>query len=332
MTPEEWRRLPTIAKNRLRAEKHKRRAAEREEQIQRLSEESTKTRPPEGSPIPNWRYLSGGPFFSRSLHPVDLSNLFRGAHCFLVLSGPSLKTMDLSGLRRRGIMTGGVNNSPAIVRPTIWTYVDPAFKFHDGIWRDPGVLKFVPVQHIHGCPLKQKVNGTIDWLWRDGKQGKHVYPADMPSVFGYRRNASMEVSRFLSEETITYGRDKKYGARIGKPRLISVFACVLKLLYALGIRDVYLLGADFTMSPERPYAFEQSKSVGGAVGCNRVFKQLDALCQELLPTFEEAGYRVWNCTPGSGLTAFPALDYTSALTLASGNVPQELDTANWYLS
>lgn len=329
MSPEEWRRLPTAEKNKLRAAKHARRRAEREALQAGMALQDVIPKP--NLPTPDWRHLPGGPFFSRSLRPLDLSDLYRGAHCFVLLSGPSAMKVNLSLLNHRGVMTCGVNNSPAIHRPTMWTYVDPAFKFHDAIWRDPGVMKFVPVQHLHTCPLKQKVSdGSTDWIKRDGE---HVYPSSFPSVIGYKRNSNMDVSRFLSEDTITYGLDKKHAVRQGKERLINVFVCVLKLLYAVGIRDVYLLGCDFKMDSDKPYAFDQSKSPNGARGCNRVFVKMNLLCQELQPRFLESGYRIWNCTEGSGLTVFPYLSYHSALTQATRDVPQDpLDTANWYLS
>jgi hypothetical protein len=64
-----------------------------------------------------------------------------------VLSGPSLASMDLSQPSRRGIVTMGVNNSWAVHRPTLWTCVDCPDRFIDIGWKDPGILKLVPVAH-----------------------------------------------------------------------------------------------------------------------------------------------------------------------------------------
>ena len=103
----------------------------------------------------------GQPDSSGCLHPpgiiVDrygrdaaMADLYLGAQAFLVLGGPSLKSMPLEMLSRRGVLIMSVNNCPAGlpegIRPHVWLHTDPTGKFHDSIWRDPGILKIVPVK------------------------------------------------------------------------------------------------------------------------------------------------------------------------------------------
>ena len=75
---------------------------------------------------------------------VSLSGFYRGRSAFLMLSGPSLKQIDLSLLDARGIVTMAVNNAWSVRRPTLWTCVDDPGRFIDVGWKDPGILKFVP--------------------------------------------------------------------------------------------------------------------------------------------------------------------------------------------
>ena len=55
---------------------------------------------------------SGVRLYTADFDGVSLCDFYRGRHAFLVLSGPSLASMDLTQLARRGIVTMGVNNSP----------------------------------------------------------------------------------------------------------------------------------------------------------------------------------------------------------------------------
>ena len=47
---------------------------------------------------------SGVRLWTADFDHVSLANFYRGRHAFLILSGPSLLTHDLSKLSRRGIL------------------------------------------------------------------------------------------------------------------------------------------------------------------------------------------------------------------------------------
>ena len=74
--------------------------------------------------------------------PIDLRGLFRDQACFLTASGPSLAHLDISPLKKPGVVTMGLNNSPKILRPKLWLSVDNPARFLESVWRDPTIMKF----------------------------------------------------------------------------------------------------------------------------------------------------------------------------------------------
>ena len=281
-----------------------------------------------------------GPFVDAHGRSLPLDNLFRGASCFIILSGPSIRSLDLSVLRdRRGIVTFGVNNSPAIFRPTLWTYVDRASKFLDSIWTDPGIIKIPPDRHLRKT-LRRKVRpadggaATFETIMRQSAGGRNLAPAevrDMPAVIAHRRNAYFAPDRWLAEPTINWGNSKRSAKKNGGPRCLNVMLCTIKMAYALGFRTVYLLGCDFSMDAEQPYAFAQHKSSGGVSSNNTAYRVLNEMFGQLKPHFDAAGYRVFNCNPRSGMRVFDFVRFEDAVAAATAGVGQDpLDTADWY--
>jgi hypothetical protein len=62
--------------------------------------------------FPVGRYLQPPPMlFTRDGHNVFLGDMYRGHTAFLMCSGPSLLSHDLSLLNQRGILTLAVNNA-----------------------------------------------------------------------------------------------------------------------------------------------------------------------------------------------------------------------------
>jgi len=66
---------------------------------------------------------------------------------FLVCGGPSAKGLPMEQLNKRGCWSLGVNNVAgwSVFRPQAFVHSDPPSKFHNGIWTDPGIMKFVPI-------------------------------------------------------------------------------------------------------------------------------------------------------------------------------------------
>lgn len=317
LTPDEWRRLSVRERQRLRELKiaHRRAAGQA-------------AAPPEKI-CPGRRSDAETPFrdiHGRSLHLVDL---YYGASCFFLLSGPSSLENDLSQLRRRGIYVLSANNSAAVFRPNGWIFVDPPEKFHSAIWLDPGVTKFVHHRFLH-YRLREKLPGDrFEPLKLGNGQTAHV--RDMPGVVSIMRNADFCPSRWLSEPSINWGNSKRSARRNHHPRDLNVMLCGLKLAYALGFRAVYLLGCDFKMSEERPYVFAEDKAVSAVQSNNSKYRTIATMLALLKPHFDAAGFHVFNCNLSSGLTVFPFVSFSEAIEAASGHVPQDpLDTVHWY--
>lgn len=277
--------------------------------------------------------LTGTPFCTVNGEPLDLRDLYLDASCFIVLPGPSLATLDLSPtspLARRGVFTIAVNNAPVLWRPTAWTYVDRAEKFIDSTWKDPGVLKFVNKTHL--CkPLRERLpSGEIIRYCNPAAGGREFRVRDMPGVIGTVRNGTFDLENWLSEPSINWGNAKRAHRRNGKPRVLNVMFCVLKLAYSLGFRRVYLLGCDFKMDVEQPYAFPQKKGAGGCANNNQTYRLLNEYFDQLQPRFLDAGFGVFNCTQPSGLCSFPRIEYAAAIEEATGRIPQVPDGSGWY--
>lgn len=354
LTSEQWRKLSRAEKDRLRALKHERRRldaglagaddnglAGRVIRSEAVAESTANARnaKPENK-------LAGSPFFDPfSRKPLEITNYGRGGHCFIVLSGPSLLNLDLRQLNRRGCFVIGVNNSPATVRPNLWVHVDTTRKFHVGIWKDPTIIKSVPIYHLghhHKMYLTEKIgsgeSGKFQRLML--KDGNQAYPDDMPGVIGHYRNARFNPDSWLIEASINWGnskknatRGKKQGDVIRSLHVLNVMFCVLKHAWAFGFREVYLLGCDFKMDARKPYAFNEGKGGGGVAENNRCYGKMNVMLAALQVKFLEAGFRVWNCWPGSGLTAFPFLEFGKAIEAATvgAGVPQgKLDCEGWY--
>ena len=269
--------------------------------------------------------------------PARLADVFWGAQAFLVLGGPSLKTMPLERLAARGILIISSNNCPAIlppaVRPHVWIHTDPPHKFHDSIWRDPAILKFVPKREWNpGRGDKKCIRH------RNPVTGELVtipgLPArDCPGVFGYDRNSALDPGNFLFEESINRGNDKEHSegeADNGHEKGINTFYSCLRLAFYLGIRTVYLLGCDFHMTADSPYAFGQGKGDPGVRSNNSAYLAMTLNFDKLQKHFLENDFRVFNCTPGSHLWSFPELSFDEALHRATEHFEVTLDCKGWY--
>jgi hypothetical protein len=270
------------------------------------------------------RYLMPAPlFFSRDGHNVFLGDMFRGGHAFLVCSGPSLNSHDLTLLQQRGIVTCALNNAATVVRSNLWVSVDDPGNFSDAIWRDPAITKFVPLCHMEKPFSVRTTTGEL--------VPSSELVGDMPGVFGFRRNEAFNAAQFLYEDTVNWGNNGQRVDAHGVKGSRSVMLAALRVLFYLGVRTLYLLGCDFKMqNGAANYAFEQDRSRSSINGNNKTFDALNTRFRELLPSFEREGFRVFNCTPNSGLTAFPSLRYEDAIDAALRKFPRQVITAGMY--
>ena len=256
--------------------------------------------------------------------PLDLAGLYAGRSAFLILSGPSFGLLDHDKLRQPGILTMGANNSPATFRPDMWTYVDPPCKWLRSTWFDPKVMKFACLRH-RGSSLFD----SDAWKELDAKV------RDCPNVWYYERNADkFDPAKYLTQSTFWWGQSGKTRDDFSQKGGRSVMLLAIRLLHFLGVRRVFLLGADFHMDEEHKYHFDQDRSKGSIRGNNATYKKMNLWFRELRPHFEKAGFNVFNCNPDSKLTAFDTVEYDKAVQMCLdefGNVDTSAErTAGLY--
>lgn len=260
--------------------------------------------------------------YTADFDSISLGGFYKGRSAFLVLSGPSLNDIDLTQLDRRGIVTMGVNNSWTVHRPTLWTCVDDPGRFIDTGWKDPGVLKFVPVCHW-GRKLRIQAN--------DGTMRDSAYRvAQMPSVLFFRRSNHFDHERFLTGDTVPWGNDPKSTDSLGIKGKRSVMLVALRLLHHLGFRTVYLLGCDFRMAADHKYAFDETREAAAIRHNNVLYDSLSRRFEALRPHFKKHRFRVVNCSPGSGLGVFERMTYEDAIAAASAECSKPINTQGWY--
>lgn len=269
----------------------------------------------------------GSPVVDKWGRPAALENLYLGAHVFLLCCGPSIREIDQSLLDHRGVISFGINNISAVCRTNLWTFGDTPAKFHDAIWRDPGVLKFVPYPSKFSPKERNHIRSKTE-------QGDFVdsglVARDFPSVFGVRRNDEFRVEQWLWEDTVNWGNSKKH--KNGLPTVLNTMLQAMRLCYYLGFRTVYLLGADFQMTRERVYAFPQSKHEGGVRSNMGAYGALAWYFRQLKPWYDGAGFEVLNCNPKSELRVFDFIGFPEAVERAqmAAGFPRQIDTAGWY--
>lgn len=269
-------------------------------------------------------FLSNVPFFFNAWgSEIDLVGHYKGASAFLICNGPSLSSgkYDLSLLKRPGVFTMGINNGPRTIRPNIWTCVDDPKRFIKSIWLDPSIQKIVPMSFTTKALFDNE-----NWCDMLDENGKPYLVRKCPNVTYVRRNEKFQADRYLVEDTINWGNSAKNGGSR------SVMLAAVKILYLLGFRKVYLLGADFDMTGEKTYHFDEQREKGAVRGNMSTYDALKNIYfPSLRPYFEKAGYNVYNCNLDSQLKAFDFVKYEDAIEEATYKLGDIANERTWGL-
>ena len=274
-----------------------------------------------GFSVSNEYYQQTPFFFTRECASLNLVGQYKGASAFLICNGPSLVNgdYDLSQLNRPGVVTYGINNGPATFRPTFWSCVDDPSRFLKSIWLDPKITKFVPHAHAEKPIFDNET-------WKDMKQdGQKVLVGECPNVVYFHRNEKFVADRWLFEDKINWGCHKDFGG--GR----TVMLATLRILFLLGFRKVYLLGADFTMTEDYAYHFDEKRDKGAVNGNMSTYKKMrDEYFPQLKPYFEAEGFEVYNCNPDSGLKdVFEFCSFKDAIEEATGKLGKVESERTW---
>lgn len=244
--------------------------------------------------------------YTRDGNPCFFKNIFEEQSIFYLGSGPSLKETDLSFLSSRGILSAGVNNIAAwsIIRPNIWVISDEPKSFHEVIWKDPAIMKFIP-EKDSGKPFKLASGNWARYAVRL-----------CPNTWIYRLTSKFDTTTFLTEDYVAFGREKGVADNLDLKGSRSTMLAAIKILFYLGFRNVFLLGCDFEMLEEKPYVFPQKKKKPGIITNNSSYKILEQRLTALKPKFKEVNFNIYNCTKGSKLQTFPFLPVTDAIQMS----------------
>lgn len=241
---------------------------------------------------------------------MALYNVLAGRQAFLVCSGPSLNQMNLSLLNQRGIVTMGINNSPAVFKPNYWICGDTPRRFIEQIWKDPTITKFAPHGRRNMFPRVRDADGNLkDSAFR---------VCQMPNTYFFNRGEWFDAKYFLEDGDFPWGGGSNTPDAYGIRGYKSTMILALKMLWYLGAGTVYLLGCDFKMeNGAQNYAFKQERPPDVVRLNIEVFNALNRRLKELKPYFDRVDFKVVNCTPNSGLQVFPYMEFTEAVNKAA---------------
>lgn len=256
------------------------------------------------------KYIQTPPIlFTRDRHAMYLGDTYRGSACFIVAGGPSFSKIDKTLLSSPGILTMGLNNSVKSFRPNLWCSVDDPKHFMKSIWLDPKIQKFTPMSHS-----QKNIFDNESWKQIPIRTG------DCPNTLFYTRNEKFQAQQFLYEDSVNWGDHGDFGG--GRSCLLAS----IRILFYLGIRQIYLLGVDFDMSEDNKYHFQQDRTKSSISGNNYTYNKLKQRFKILKPIFQENGLKIYNCNPDSKLKQFQFIDFQTAINNVKNKVCQNFET------
>lgn len=264
----------------------------------------------------------------------SLRDMLAGGAAFLVCGGPSARELSLSTLNRRGFWSMAVNNMGGFCdfKPSAFICADPPSKFHNGIWLDPSIMKFIPT------PKMRKSRGQIREKVGDEFKPLNKAACDCPNIWGFGRRAWLvpDETFFLDSEA-SWGNHNAGVAKTGERKTACTMLLAIRLLYYLGCRTLFLVGVDFGMTYgvglENNYAFGENRDNNAIKSNNEQYSIVnDWLCRiAKKEVFKRFGMEVYNCNEMSCLDAFPYMSFDEAVNKAAENFPEEpFDLVNWY--
>lgn len=254
-----------------------------------------------------------------------LRDLLTGCSAFLVCGGPSINEVRHELLADRGVFSLGVNNVAGHVRTSAFLCSDPPMKFHHGIFADPKVMKLLPTPKLgrsstRGKLREKRADGKFHWLpWT---------VMDCPNVWGFnKRGWLMPDGTFFAHPWATLGNLDAGVRQTGQPKTSCTMLQGFRLLYHMGVRQIFLLGVDFRMRSDvgerENYAFGEKRNFGAVRSNNSQYEIVAEWLRQLRPVFERYGLHVYNCNPFSHLRAFDHVPFETAYEICRGEVPLE---------
>ena len=267
--------------------------------------------------------------------------MLAGRSAFLACGGPSTNEMALEKLSSRGCWTLCVNNMAghAKFRPQAFVCSDPPSKFHNGIWLDPGVMKFIPTPKLRsrrGVLREKLVDGTFRNLENGNK--RPVSACHCPNVWGFGRRSWLQPDdTFFTDTHAAWGNHNAGVERTGQQKTVCTMLLGLRLLAYLGAKRIFLVGVDFQMHENRGllenYSFGEERDKGAIASNNLQFAIVGKWLQTMQNkgVFKKFGVEVFNCFAKSALRAFDYVPFDDAVADARDGIPTEpFDLHSWY--
>lgn len=234
-------------------------------------------------------------FFTADLHPLWLCDHYHNATAVLVCGGPSARPWLRAVRAMPGVSIVAMNNAAQDIKPDIWIGLDEPHRFLNRIWLDPTVMKFFPLAYS-------------DYYLRD--TDRQLSPVQCPNTVFLRRNDRFNAETFFTEDTVNWGEEGSDDTRGGRSTMVAA----IRVLYALGFRKIYLVGADFHMKEgQGAYSHNQAASETAARRNNNLFRFLNQeLFPALKPELDRVGLEIINTNPDSKLDVFPKVTVEEA--------------------
>lgn len=273
----------------------------------------------------------------RHLNPTEsIRHILAGGSAFLICGGPSAKNLPLERLKNRGLFSLAINNVAGWdrIRPQAFICSDPPSKFHDGIWKDPSMMKLIPIPK-----LKRKRGGLRRKVGPGQFEDLSVTTEDCPNMWGFgRRSWLLPDHTFFTDKDAAWGNMKAGVERTGEKKTACTMLLGIRLLYYLGARTIYLIGVDFGMmygvGLQDNYSFGENRDENAVRSNNDQYLIAGDWLNRLEKggIFQQFGLSIFNCNPHSNLRAFPFVQFDNAVDTALADFPSEpLDLEGWYV-
>lgn len=227
-------------------------------------------------------------FLNSDKQPLPLHNIYAGAEAFVVGSGRSVTPRQLELLKEPGIITASLNEASHYIRPKIF-YCSDLHEIPQSILVDPTVDKFVPTYVFNKPIFEDKDNGRVI--------------GDYPNV----TQCIVKTKSFTPDNY--FNPDYLYRQKGPDDKYTPFSAIILfNLLYKLGFKTIYLLGYDFS-SETNPCTYFYDKEYTRKTG--RGISKVRATLEQL--TTVEGEFKIYNCSPRSGLKFFEYMDLEEAI-------------------
>lgn len=255
---------------------------------------------------------------------INFSHLGKGRTAYLIGGGPSLKNINLDALRTNpGTITMAMNNVWGMYAPNMWCCVDGAGRFFDTGWKNPSIMKFTPMGNYNNQLRIKRGNGEM------ANSSYKVH--QMPNMYFYCRNYHFNPKTFLREDTVCWGGPGKHVDAVGVKGKRSVFMASLKLLTWMGFSKIYMLGTDFSMTPENGYAFGQSRTKAAAKHNNVLYQALVKRMKKLKPELDRVGIEIRVENKDSSLCqVFKHMTFEDMLATSGKECGKHVDPDGWY--